>query len=489
MEQRRVRPRLTDSLGFERTLADGHEAVALPGGRDWLLLGLGPDPRGLAARLPAEAAVRFVESPDFFDRAGPDWRAAIPSAWRRVTAFDPLAPVNILAYRQALELFPDFWAPVRAGLLLPRPAGAPAATVLVPDIPGSLLYPALARAFALEGLAVRAVTREGLLACLETERPRLFFSVNFQGLDRFGEVQAVLARAGVPVAVWCVDNPFHVLSGVRTPAWRDLRLFVTDDWFVAPLRDHGARCVAHLPLAADWAFFEAVPDRPELAESLLFVGHSAFPDKGRFFAGLRPDPALWAEALAMLEGGQRPDYGWWAHRLGVAALWPGKAARRVGIGAEEAGLFWRRLVIAEAARFGRLAVCGDAAWPGLVDAPFAALAPVPYGAPLAGLYASARAVVGAVSPLLPHGLTQRHFDVWAAGGCLLTDATPGLALFPEELTRPVTYARASDIAGLAREVERGRDGLVAAWRELIAARHTYRHRVRSVLESLDGNAA
>ncbi len=134
-------------------------------------------------------------------------------------------------------------------------------------------------------------------------------------------------------------------------------------------------------------------------------------------------------------------------------------------------------------------MCGDAAWREYAGPAVTYLPPVPYGTALAGLYASARAVVGAVSPLLPRGLTQRHFDVWAAGGCLLTDATSGLSLFPEELTRPVTYARARDIARLAREVQGDRPGLVAAWRECIATRHTYRHRVRRVLESLDGAAA
>ena len=82
---------------------------------------------------------------------------------------------------------------------------------------------------------------------------------------------------------------------------------------------------------------------------------------------------------------------------------------------------------------------------------------------------------------MPHGLTQRHFDVWAAGGCLLTDATPGLTLFPEELTRPVTYATAEAIPDLANALEHDRNGLVQAWRECIAREHTYTHRVRTLL--------
>lgn len=488
MAHRFRRLHLVDELGLSRTATFGHDIVVRAPGRRWLLLGLGPDPAALARQLPPGAEVRYIECQDCIDQAGPDWRAAIPEAWQRVEAFDPLTAGTIALYRQAMALFPTFWGPVRAALLLPRPAteaGTGGRLVLVPQVPGSLLLPAVAAGFAAEGFTVRAVDRAGLLETLERARPALYLSVNFAGLDRLGEVQALLARAGVPVAVWCADNPFHLLSGQRTVAWRGLRLFVTDPWFVEPLRRHGAGFAAHLPLAADPRFFAAAPDRPELADRLLFVGHSAFAGKDGFFAGQRLRRDVLALAGEGLDRGERPDFGWWARRLGVETFWPGPAARRVGLGAEETGLLWRSRVIAGAAATGRLTVCGDAAWNTLVAAPFDFLPPVPYGPELAGMYASARFVVGTVSPLLPHGLTQRHFDVWAAGGCLLTDATPGLALFPDELARPVTYARAGDIPRLAREREGDRDDLIAAWKAEIAAGHTYRQRARRILESLD----
>ena len=38
---------------------------------------------------------------------------------------------------------------------------------------------------------------------------------------------------------------------------------------------------------------------------------------------------------------------------------------------------------------------------------------------------------------MSEALTQRHFDVWAAGGFLLTDRTPGLDIFPRELVEPI----------------------------------------------------
>ncbi|MFP5238759.1 MAG: DUF3880 domain-containing protein, partial [Acidobacteriota bacterium] len=317
---------------------------------------------------------------------------------------------------------------------------------------------------------------------LRRESPSLFLSVNFDGLDESGFDFHLLRRAGVPVAAWCVDNPFHALSRLKGVFWRDIHVFVTDGWFLEPLRRHGAKHAYHLPLAACQAFFNARPDAPHLEGKLLFVGRSGFPGRDDFFAGLRPPQALMDEALAMLGSGGRPDYAWWLERLGCETLWPGRQARLAGLGAELCGQAWRAAVIEGAAAAGPLAVCGDERWPGLARAAFQLLPPVDYYGPLAGMYASCRCVIGATSPLLPRGLTQRHFDVWAAGGLLLSDNTPGLDIFPDELVREAVFRAPSDIPEALRRLESAGPALRAAWREHIAARHTYAVRLETILD-------
>ena len=477
--------RLTDELGFAKSLFPGHETVRSSANREWLVLGLGPDPAGLAASLPPDAQVLYLECPSFFDQAGAAWRAAIASDWRRVEFFDPLRDRNVIFYGAGMQLFPGFWGPVTAALALPCPPGRTiqrcGMTALVPAEESRLIASEVAMALEDAGFKVLPVRPDDLLPILESSRPDLFLSINFAGLDPFGAASSVLARAGVPVAVWCVDNPFHSLSALKSRFWQDIHLFVTDNWFVEPLERLGAGSVHHLPLAANQTFFNAAADRPDLADKLLFVGRSAFPDKAAFFAGLRLPEDAFAEALAMLERGYRPDFGWWAGRLGVARLWPGREVRLAGLGAEESGRRLRAMVLAEASGAGELVVHGDDAWRALVQAPFDLRPPVDYYGPLAGMYASARCVVGATSPLLPRGLTQRHFDVWAAGGCLLSDDTPGLDLFPEELTRPVVYRAPSDIPDALKSLERDRAGFIHAWRELVSREHTYAHRIQSIL--------
>ena len=242
------RIRVTDELGQEQRLAPGHDVVSSSRSRDWLVLGLGPDPKALAASLPPGARVRYVECPALWEQMDADWRAAIPADWQRIETFDPLAKENILFSGAGRRLFPGFWTPFLAALLLPCPAVHAAAgpdTVLLGASEGSTLAPDVRQAFRDEGLTVRSLDRADLLDCLEESRPVLALSLNFAGLDRVGEVQALLDRAGVPVAVWCLDNPFLLLAGVRNAAWRALRLFVTDAWCVEPLIRHGARHAAH----------------------------------------------------------------------------------------------------------------------------------------------------------------------------------------------------------------------------------------------------
>jgi hypothetical protein len=129
---------------------------------------------------------------------------------------------------------------------------------------------------------------------------------------------------------------------------------------------------------------------------------------------------------------------------------------------------------------------GDAGWRAILPPGARLRPPVDYYARLPGIYAAASFNLCLTGLQLPHGLNQRHFDVWAAGGLLLSDATPGLELFPEELARAVTFRTARDMAMLAARLESGaeRDTLIADWQRCILQKHCYVHRVQTILEKL-----
>lgn len=382
--------------------------------------------------------------------------------------------------------------------------------VILPGTGKELLRKELALAFAREGCRVTEANPSSLLDPASPGRleelfdgtPPLLFSVNFQGLARPRPVLELMQKAGGKVAVWCVDNPWSLLSGVRDPFWKKLSLFVTDASFIAPLQRHGAERVFHLPLAACPELFApsplrdaAFPPPPDLAP-FVFVGRSAFPGKDAFFSGQAVPEELLSESRAMLRQGKRPDLVWWERRLdcGDTAFWPGKKARQPAFGAEEANLSWRGMCVAAAAGAAMawkdnstgpaLDVFGDEGWQGKLPAGARLRPPVDYYARLPGIYAAARFSLCLTSLQLPQGLNQRHFDVWTAGGVCLSDATPGLSIFPQELTRPITFSRASEIGLVAERLERDHDRmrLGADWRAHLWEHHTYTHRVRAVLE-------
>ncbi len=484
MSQRPDRCQAADETGRMLTLGSGPQAFDPLGGAGPLLfLGLGPEP-GLLAQWFPEAA----RGAEFVERPGRD---APPPGFRRLEPADLTADLwrsrRVLAFRQNMRLDSAFWGPILAGrnlalLAAPRPGPQ----VWLPGDENALLLRELETAFAAQGLRARRVPDDarGLPALLRQDCPALYFSVNFRGLDAHGETFHLLRRAGAEVAVWCVDNPFHLLSALKTPYWTQARLLVTDRWFEAPLRGLGAAHVRHLPLGLDPAFAAPGPPPPQardLAGRFLFVGRSAFPDRDAFFAGARlPEGAL-GQAAALLAAGERPHFGWWLERLGIARPWPGNAVRAAGLGADQCGLAWRGQCLAAAPE---LVVVGDAGWRGLL--PGADLRPpVDYYGGLAGLYREAACCLNLSNLLLPSGLTQRHFDVWAAGGFLLTDASPGLDIFPSELARATAFSRAAEIAPLfARFCEDSAEkrALARAWRDELLARHTYALRAAAILE-------
>lgn len=520
------RARLKSELGAWLSLPEGPETfelIASPAREQAeprvLFLGLGPDPAHARELAPAAARVFYVEAPSFLAQAPASWKA--PADWTRLTSeteppglAELARTARVYLYRTNLKLFPSFWTRwlgrVRAAALGLAATQAPpslAPMVLIPGTDRGLLLREVAHGFKAAGADARVWDPEGgepFEKIVAETRPTLFFSINFQGLDPYGERFHFLRQAGAAVAVWCVDNPWHLLQAAKSAYWTELELFVTDASFLPALEAQGARRARHLPLGLWDEHFSAATASPGPAPldpeaSLLFVGRSEFPGKKGFFAGRHLEPALWRQAQELLAAGERPDFAWWTRAFGIKSLWPETGVRAAGFAAEESSRLWRADCLRAASKLG-LRVYGDEGWraelpaspqgagEGAPASAFELRPPVDYYGELRDLYASARYTLNVTSLLLPAGLTQRHFDVWGAGGFLLTDATPGLSIFPKEMTEPVTFHSATGERGIAatlRRLEsdpRLRDELRAAWRTLLRAEHSYTTRMSAVLE-------
>ena len=490
---------LADFCGRPLTLSGDARQwdAAGPEEGDCLLLGLGPDEPASLPFVPDRRAVYWLECPE--TRRALPGAPVPPPSWREVSPEEAVAlspRCRRHFYRPGLRLAPAFWGPLLGRMeaaccpLPSRPAKLPPPLLVLPGDQRGLLHLELRHAAGELGWRVLEYPPEKggpalfpLIRQAAAHAPALLLSVNLRGLDPDGRLAQACLSAGIPAVIWCVDNPWHLLSGARGPWWRDCPLCVTDAGFLEGLRRAGARRAFFLPLASAQHMWRT-PSSPR-EERTLFVGRSEFPRKKSFFAAASVPPSLLAEGLALVAADDPvpPDVHWWHERLG-GELWPGTAARRVGLGAEECSQARRAHWVREAlsALDGELRLVGDGGWKDIL--PGASVeAPVDYYAALPELYGRARAVLNVTSLLLPHSLNQRHFDVWAAGGLLLSDATPGLEIFPPSLADPIRLRCPAELPerleALAAAPQRA-EALRAAWREEVRQNHTYARRLRTL---------
>ena len=242
----------------------------------------------------------------------------------------------------------------------------------------------------------------------------------------------------MPVLAWFVDNPWHALSGMRDPSWKNFFLAVTDHTFIDPLElairklhelaeegqaagsgepvparnpklgpaaaNHGEGAagvaqpagsprVFHMPLAGCPRSMEesrAYAERrgkgrdddfaPPPGE-VVFAGRSVFPEYASYFAGQNIPEELLVEAEKLCAKGVRADFDWWAKRMGLPGergFWPGKASRVPGLGAAASNRIWRRQRLVAAMSLG-LTLYGDEGWASLLCHAGSSLPELVYG--------------------------------------------------------------------------------------------------------------
>lgn len=497
---RPARLRLPDFAGRSITLPDNPESwdELLASGKNLLLLGLGP---GNPASLPfvknveeSGGRIFWLEDESTFNALAQAQERAIPQSWTRLRELNEtvLNDCQIYFYRVGLRLAPDFWSPLLGELDARKfhcKSHGKSTSLWLPGNERQLLHLELKNAFSNVGFAKICETMPHSIGELtkswSNDAPDFVLSVNFRGLDPDGRIFQLCQALEIPVAIWLVDNPWNLLSGVRLPWWKKANLFLTDASFIPDLRALGAERLYFCPLAASSHMLKAQALPPGNGAP-LFVGRSSFPDHAAFFSGIGHDAALEKMANDMvLQARQQadlPDCHWWSKKYSLEP-WPGLAYRKIGHGADKCSALNRARWLQTVRKSG-LKLIGDAGWQKFLP-DIQIFPPVDYYGVLAKEYRNAECVLNVTSLLLPHSLNQRHFDVWTSGGFLLSDATPGLEIFPEELVRPIVLNHPDEFSERLNYFRRNHSRkaeLIRAWQELIEGHHLYEHRVRSILD-------
>lgn len=336
---------------------------------------------------------------------------------------------------------------------------------------------------------------EHLALGILTLRPQAVISVNQAGCDREGFILAALKDAGIPAVVWYVDHPFALLPEDRPSMVRDAALLASfDSASVDGLRERTGVETLHLPLGTNPERFKpSGTDAREADWDLAFIGGLDLERIARGRAALtrefpaavkRVDEAVWVLTSSPFSSAHEALEN---HSAGHAwqELSPDLRRRIVRLAEMEASAK-RRIEIVTALREEGIRVVGGDEWKAYVTSD-QWIPPVDYLTDLCSLYRRSRIVLNISRYQLRAAVTQRVFDVPAAGGFLLTDRTAELERYLLPGREAAVYEDVKDLKEkaafyLAHEEER--KAVARKARQRVLQEHTYPERIKMVIAAL-----
>ncbi|MDQ7032319.1 MAG: DUF3880 domain-containing protein [Desulfonauticus sp.] len=466
--------------GQEKTLGKGQIFFKkLKPGENLLLLGLGPNVE-LWQQFAKNRKVFLVEHPEILAKI------SLPEHFLLLNPKDItdtlIQQANVWAYVPSLRYFPTFWSDILAKVYAPLDAASTRKIWLfMPKT--SLLNLELilaARRLNMTAEIKQFAEPKDLQQALSQERPCLVISINGHILDPFGVFQAILEKAGVPLVLWLIDNPWHVLSKFKGNFIQKFYFFVTDEFFVPLLKQKGLKKTFYLPLATEPLIFREAKLREQWASEITFVGRLSFPNKKKYFAGAQPDKTILDQGKKLVEQGNRADYAWALKQA------PHISHRNLGLTLDNLNTLYRKRVLKHISQNFYLKIIGGEEWKNVLPE-VEVLPAVDYYTQLKHVYASSNYILNLTSFFLPFSLNQRHFDVWISNGFLLTDFTPGLKLFSSEAVSYVSFTNYTKLMAKIKRLEQDntlKRDLQNYFKTEILQKHTYVQRLEFVIGNL-----
>ncbi|MBI5575343.1 MAG: glycosyltransferase [Deltaproteobacteria bacterium] len=429
-----------------------------------------------------------------------------------------LPPLAVFAFLPAVSAFPDYYGPIRKALdrtvsfrlwdrLRYRKFRSEALTVALFDF-GYFLTEEIARAVkALGHDVVRVPGKKGescgdiLHRAIETvaaHRPDFVLTVNHLGFDEEGILANLFQAIELPAAIWYVDSPNLTVKAFDKNVSPLSHVFLWDEAYAEDMRSLGFKHVYRLPLAADETVFMprrvSASERKKFGADIGFVGNSmVVPARDR----LRKVPAHLHAAVERTARRLCYSRGCSFRQIAVEAMEPGEYGSFESLAESEradveAAVLWRATLLYRLSCVRELegldaVIRGDAGWKKLLNGGFRTGPPMNYYGETPLFYNACAVNFNATNVQMGTAANQRVFDVPACGAFLLTDRQESIGNLFEEGKEVVAYRDRGEIADLAKFYLRNdaaRKDIAGRGRRRVLAEHTYRHRIRTIIDAL-----
>lgn len=329
-------------------------------------------------------------------------------------------------------------------------------------------------------------------------KPDFIVAINHLGFDEEGILTEFLKSIEMPAASWYVDSPNIIVKAFSKNASPYVSVFLWDKTYINDMKNIGFEYVDYLPLATDENVFRPINLKLSVMKKygadVGFVGNSMVkPVKERMekipknlhplvdkmaenFSPLRASFENMlttlnndeADIIDSLPAEQRLDFE-------SAFLW-------------KATLLYRLSCIKGLKEFHPV-IHGDAHWKELLNniknKGYILKPQLNYYKELPFFYNACKINFNATSLQMPEAVNQRVFDVPACGSFLLTDHQKAIEELFEVGEEIVTYKNIEEIPELVRfylNNHVSRKEIAIKGRERVLKEHTYKHRLRKIIE-------
>jgi len=335
---------------------------------------------------------------------------------------------------------------------------------------------------------------ERLVFRIQSYQPHMVLSINHVGCDQEGYIPSALRQAGIPLAIWYVDNPFALLpSDIKVMIGDASLLLSFDSSYVNELQDQTGVTAVHLPLGTNPERFYPLgfPDaQPEM--DISFVGNLGIDMLHHQRLGLEKNNPGLGKLVdrisdSLISGNS--DTGEFSFKTLAQSMdinWnllSPELQNHIRIASDTDASVRKRISIVSSLRKFNIKVVGGPEWEQYLP-PEHLLPPVGYLNGLCAVYRNSRISLNITRLQLRSGVNQRIFDVPATGSFLLTDRSPELENYLQPGEEVGVYENAHDIkdkVGYYLSHNNEMKKITERARDRVLKEHTYQHRVSKII--------